>query len=294
MRELESISAIKIADNENFGFSPDEYSKFKFGSKNIARKFGYELAQMFINQLIYFPLQGKQIVVLPSAYSHIQTASCLMKTYFVDRLNLYLFENGFTPVEEAKIYRTVTYREDYGEMSAEQRYNLISGDKFHVDKTFLEGKILVFIDDIKITGTHERIITKMLDDFDIQNKCFMLYLAELKNPDMNPRIENYLNHHFVNNLDKLHLIIKNNDFVFNTRVVKYILNSDHKECIQFLKKQNEQFIRDLFYLSIGNEYYKFDSYCTNLSYINKLVSEFKSEENHFEQKPSMQGLIVAE
>ncbi len=281
MRELESFSAIKIADNENFGFLPDEYSKFKFGSKTIARKFGYELAQRFITRLSHMPLTGKQIVVLPSAYSHIQTASCLMKTFFVNRFNLFLYQNGYPPVEEAKIYRTVTYREDYGEMSAIERFNLIKGDKFHVDKMFLEGKILIFIDDVKITGTHERIIIKMLDDFDIQNKCYMLYLAELQYPDMNPRIENYLNHCFVKSLHQLEWILKNDDFVFNTRVVKFILNANHNECVQFLKKQSDNFIRELFYLSLGNAYNQFESYRQNLNYLQHLVNEIENNTNEY-------------
>ena len=207
-----------------------------------------------------------------------------MKTFFVDRLNLFLYQNGCVPVEEAKIYRTVTYREDYGEMSASERFNLISGDKFHVDKAFLEGKILIFIDDIKITGTHERIIIKMLDDFNIQNKCYMLYLAELQNPEMNPRIENYLNHYFVSSLDKLDCLVNNGDFVFNTRVVKYILNSNHNECVHFLNKQSESFVRDLFYLSIGNAYNQFESYSQNLIYIQELMKKIDTENTTFDSQ----------
>ena len=37
-----TISVHKIIDKDNLPFSKEEYSKFKFGCKNIARKYGEE------------------------------------------------------------------------------------------------------------------------------------------------------------------------------------------------------------------------------------------------------------
>jgi hypothetical protein len=288
MRKTESFSAFQINNSDDFSFSADEYSRFKYGSRNIARKFGHILADKFISQYIN-NIRERQLVVIPSAYSHIRTASGLMESFFVDRLNYSLFKLGEPPVEQAKIYRTVTYREDYGEMTAEQRFNLIKGDKFHIDKTFLQNRTLIFIDDIKITGTHERIIVKMLDDFDIQNSCYMLYFAELQNPDINPNIENYLNQFSVKSLYDLDLIIKSEPFVFNTRVVKFILNSEHIECISFLHKQSAEFLKELFYLAIGNFYVQFKDYRQNLAYIQKMVE--KAETGYDENSVSSRSTI---
>ncbi len=197
-----------------------------------------------------------------------------MTTFFIDRLNLFFFEAGLLPVDQAKIYRSVTYREDYGEMSGEERFRLIGNDKFHIDKTFLDDKLLIFIDDIKITGTHEKVIIKMLDDFGIQNDSFLVYFAELINPGILPNVENFLNHFFVKGLDELRQILRHDDFIFNTRVVKYILNSPHEECVRFLNEQNFRFISDLFYLSIGNSYGQFESYQRNLTYIQEVFNQF--------------------
>jgi hypothetical protein len=271
MRKIVFYSAFKIIDEKNLGINPNEYSMFKYGSKDVARKFGYALADNFFYEFSK-ELKEKKLVVIPSAYSHIQTASCSMASFFVDRLNLFLFQNGCSSVEQSKICRTVTYREDYGEMSAEERFNMIKGDIFHIDKSFLENKILIFLDDIKITGTHERIIIKMLDNFDIQNDCFILYYANLNNSGINPRIENFLNHHFVKNLNDLDTIIKTDSFIFNTRVVKYILNSSKADCANFLRKQSFEFILELFFLAIGNNYAQFEEYQENILYIKKLVS----------------------
>lgn len=254
-----------LIDNENeFGFSPVDYSKFKYGAINIAREFGYLLADRFIENCFKDHYDGRQIVVLPSAYSYIPTASFFMKVFFVEKLNLFLYKNGYPIVQETKINRTVTYREDYGEMSAEDRYNLISGDSFHVDKVYIEGKQLLFLDDIKITGTHERIIIKMLNDEQIANDCYMLYFAELINSNISPKFENYLNNYFVKDLEKVDYIIKNEDFIFNTRVVKYILNANPEDFKAFINNQTPDFKRDILFQAIGNEYFKFENYLDNI------------------------------
>lgn len=254
-----------LIDNENdFGFSPNDYSKFKHGAINIARQFGYLLAEQFIENCFKNHYDGRQIVVLPSAYSYIPTASFFLKVFFVEKLNLFLFENGYPVVEETKINRTVTYREDYGEMSADDRYKLISGDKFHIDKAYIENKLLLFLDDIKITGTHERIIINMLNNLEINNDCYMLYFAELINSDISPKFENYLNNYFVYNLDRIDWIIKHEQFTFNTRVVKYILNANTDDFKTFMAKQTSEFKRDLLAQAIGNEYFKFENYLKNI------------------------------
>ncbi|NDW10509.1 phosphoribosyltransferase family protein [Dysgonomonas sp. 520] len=263
--KITHFSGFQIGSDTDFDFSPEEYSKFKHGAENIARKFGYELAERFIKGVFSETYKGQQIIVLPSAYSHIPTASFYMKKYFVDKLNSYLFDNGFPVVQETKIHRTVTYREDYGEMSAESRYKLISGDKFFVDKDFIDDKVMLFLDDIKITGTHERIITKMLADYGIDNDSYMLYFAELVNPNVNPKIENYLNNYSVKSIDDIDKIIKEEEFVFNTRVVKYILNREAEEFDAFIDKQTAEFRQGLYYNAIGNEYYKFETYLRNLN-----------------------------
>lgn len=270
-RTIETFSAIKVLDSQCSNFPAEKYSKFKFGSTDIAREFGYHLAESFIKHQFKFTYDGKPIVVLPSAYSHIPTASYYLTMYFTDKLNQFLYEGGYPPVETGKIHRSVTYREDYGEMSAEERYNLIKGDKFHIDAALLKNKILIFLDDIKITGTHERIIVKMLDDFDIQNHCYMLYYAELSDDSICPRVENFLNHKYVKNISDLDSIVNQSDFKFNTRIVKYILNSNHSECKEFLSKQTSAFIEKLYFNALGNEYYKFPEYMTNLLEIENLV-----------------------
>ena len=170
------FSLHKVDNEEYFSFDPSEYSRFKYGDDLIAEKYGNELANSFISKIMKtLPFFGKQFVVISSPYSFIPTATYALKTHFVNNFNRWLISNNYPPVEESKIHRTVTYKEDYGSLNHDERINLIQNDKFHIDKTFLKDKILLFLDDIRITGSHERMIVTTLNKFEIENDFYLLY-----------------------------------------------------------------------------------------------------------------------
>lgn len=250
-----------------FSFNPDDYSRFKFGDNSVAKAFGAELAQGFIqDQLALNPIQ-QQIVVVSSPYSFIPTATFYMKNEFVAVLNRWLVQQQLPVVQETKIHRNTTYRDDYGELSAEERFKLIGRDRFQVDREFLEGKTVLFLDDIRITGMHEKMILQMIQNYQLKNDYRLLYYAELTNPEINPKIENYLNYHYVRSISDLGSIVEENAFVFNTRVVKYILNYAPIPCATFLKKQSSAFINQLYDLALGNNYHTIEAYQPNLNFI---------------------------
>lgn len=195
------FSLHKFTNEADIQFSPIEYSKFKFGSKDIARKFGMALADDFLNSVFYKHLchvvqqTNCRIVVMSSPYVHVPTATYAMKDYFIRDLNCRLVEDGLMPVIEAKIYRSSSYKEEYGEMTKEQRFNVMKGDVFHVDQTMLNGNVCLFLDDIVITGAHEHRVQVMMEALDIKPALsYFLYFAELTSGETNPVIENYLNY----------------------------------------------------------------------------------------------------
>lgn len=270
---LQRYSLHKIQDKNQLSFDANDYSVFKFGDDHVARNFGSSLAKSYINEMLSKRKHIEQIVVISSPYSFIPTASFAMKNHFVNELNFWLSENGLNTVQETKIYRTITYREDYGELSAEQRHQLIKNDHFYIDVNYLQNKLLVFLDDIKITGSHENMIKKMIDENNIINEIHLLYFAELINKEINPNIENHLNYFKIKSIFDLNEIINKSRFVFNTRIVKYLLISKHDDFITFINQQTSEFQTTLFYLSIGNNYHKIDEYSTNYIYLKTLITK---------------------
>ena len=266
-----TYSLHKIHNTDHFGFEADDYSRFKFGDEQVARSFGKDLADGFIRYYLTENFITGQIVVISSPYCFIPTATFAMKNYFVSQLNRWLVEHGGLVVQEAKVHRTITYKEDYGALSAEDRMSLIGNDSFHIDKDFLEGKTLLFLDDIKITGSHERMILKMVKEYGLKNDIHMLYFAELMNKEIHPNVENHLNYHQVKSIFDLEEIIQGGNFCINTRIVKYILNCDFNSFSIFLERQSTDFINNLYDLSLGNSYHTIESYSENLNYLKNYI-----------------------
>lgn len=262
-----TFSLHKITNAESFGFNPADYSRFKFGDDIVAQKFGTDLANQFIFQYLKANPIANQLVVISSPYSFIPTATFALKNYFVYTLNRWLADNGFNVVQETKVHRTITYKEDYGELDAEQRMKLIGNDCFHIDKNFLVGKTLLFLDDIKITGSHERMINKMRDEFNLENDTHLLYFAELENKAIHPNIENYINYFAIKSIFDLDDVIKSARFKINTRIVKYILNSDLSLFKFFIQNKTDDFVSLLYDMALGNNYHTIEEYRENLNYI---------------------------
>ena len=254
----------KVNDVKVFSFKPADYSLFKYGDDAIATDFGESLAKGFIKNKLSDLKEIPQFVVISSPYAFIPTATFAMKNHFVKQLNRWLARNNFPVVHEAKIHRKTTYKADYGNLTAAERLNLIGNDSFYLDKGFLENKVLILLDDIKITGTHEVMVKRTLENQNIENEAYFLYFAELIDKTIHPNIENYLNFFQIKSIDDLDKLIQAEHFKINTRIVKFILNSDIEDFKKFINRQSSAFRHLLYDMAIGNEYHTIGAYKYNL------------------------------
>ena len=81
----------KIEFENNCPFDASAYSRFKFGDTLIAQNFGKELFDGFIKENKELILSQNEIVLLPSPYFSIPTASDFLCEYFKKHLNYFLF-----------------------------------------------------------------------------------------------------------------------------------------------------------------------------------------------------------
>ena len=132
------------------------------------------------------------------------------------------------------------------------------------------------MDDIKITGSHEVTVKKILQQYDVKGEFVFLYFAELVNKDIHPNIENYYNYFFVKDVDSLCTIINSKQFVFNTRTVKYILKLGKKDVTTLISKVKAKVLRQLFNLAVSNNYHTIEDYRENLDYINQSITNKKT------------------
>ncbi len=172
-----------ITDATHLPFSAADYSKFKFGDGELAAEFGKALGKAFVQQCEQELLNGPDIIYVPSPYDAIPTASFAMAAGFKDVVNLFLYRHGKNSLLSSKIHRYKTYTVDYGNLSYEERLRLISSDTYHLDKEFLQNRTVLFLDDIRITGSHETIIQRQLEKEGITGNFFFLYYALLDNAE---------------------------------------------------------------------------------------------------------------
>lgn len=266
----------KIDDDTKLSFSPSDYSKFKFGDSQATNKFGKELAAGFLNQYSNLLLQHNDIVFLPSPFNCIPTASYYLSHKFKTEVNKFLHLHEKKSLLESKIHRYKTYSEDYGNLSFEERLNLISTDTYHVDTKFLTNRLCIFLDDIKITGSHELIIRKILQQNNIEGDFIFIYFAELTNKKIAPVFENYLNYHFVKGNDEIAALLNNPETQINTRTIKFILNEKNPINSLILAVPQHTFHKIIDY-AIGNNYHLMPEYKLNL---NKLITHTEYNKIH--------------
>jgi len=239
------------------------YSKFKHGSKTQARQFGRDVAHVCAFE------ENSNLIFYPAPYNNVCTASSAFKDYLLSFL-AQQFKTKNINVKQGKIYREYSYDNDYSLLSMEERRKAITSDIFHIDKSMIKDTdILVFIDDIKITGAHEELIIKLLKREGIQNNTIFIYIGYYTGD--NPQIEYELNHKAVNNLIDINNIIRNEEFIFNTRVIKYILKADLIEFSTFISYQSMIFKETLFSFSILNNYHNNIKYKANFNILSDLL-----------------------
>lgn len=276
MNDVYARHALTSCDST--GFDPADYSRFKFGDGAVARQFGRDLARGFVADWLPLIADAAQLVVLPSPYSFIPTASYWMAQAFTRELNRALVSQGRAVAQEVKISRSITYRDDYGSLTLAERIRLIGNDSFRVDTAALAGKTLIFVDDIRITGSHQLVIERMMDQYGLTNPRIFVYYGHLTNPAVHPRIENYLNYYAIKSLADLTPLIQSSHFRINTRLVKFILNHAPADSLPFLEGQTTAFLDELYDMALGNEYHLIAEYEPTLTLVGQLLNMSQYQE----------------
>jgi hypothetical protein len=262
-----SYSLHKINDEIECPFDANEYSWFKFGDKQYAEKFATELFNGFVEQYSDLLLSKNEIIILPSPYLSIPTASNFLCLYFRKNLNRFLFNNNRKASVESKIFRNHTYVTDYGNLSFDERVKLIANDTYYIDRNFINNKLCIFVDDIKITGSHEHTVNRILEQYNVNGDFVFVYFAELVNKGIHPKIENHYNYFAVKSVEDIVDVVNRTNFQYNTRIIKFILNLDEDQFSFLINNISIEKRGELFHLAISNNYHQIIEYQNNIETI---------------------------
>jgi FMN phosphatase YigB (HAD superfamily) len=277
--------AVHSIDNTKFiSFNEIDFSKFKFGDTLIAEKYGTELFDYFRNLLLpELIAKHNNFRIYSSPYDQIPTSSYYLTQSFYEAFSEYLKNNHpeNLNVKFCKIIRRQTYTEDYGALSAEERFNLIKNDTYEFVDIPSTEDVCIFIDDISITGTHQRIVEKLITDNSIETQSIFLYYAKLNNSLVCPSFENYLNYFYTSSVIKLMEIILSDSYKITTRTTKYILSLQHKDLEYFIseikKHGKNSILIELVNMSDANKYNNIEHYKPNLKTLKLCNSELHTE-----------------
>lgn len=249
----------------NAGFNTDDYSKLKFGSNQAAKRMGRILAEKFF-EAHWGRLLHEQFVVIPSPYNYVKNAATVLSEHFVDHLNYLVALSGGRAVEWDIIHRKVSYINDYGFLSKEDRKALIDGDTFSLNKDFWGNKNLVFIDDVNITGTHEDKLIEILDEERVTNDTFFLYFAKYNGTEANT--EAALNFSAINNVSKFVDMIKEEaDAKCLVRPIKYLMGQGEETFKVALSQLPLSYVEQLFFGCVAEGYDKIEKYDENFTFL---------------------------
>lgn len=256
---------------ENTSFSPYEYSMLKFGCNKTARKFGRELANSVFEKHKDL-LITRKVAVVPSAYNYVPNAAAIMTKYFIELLNNLLVSNGGQHVDYSLIHRKVSYINDYGFLPKERREELIANDKFHFDKGAHLGKLLIFTDDVRITGTHERKIAGMFAQGNFINDHIFAYYANYTGET--PEVEAQINFAGIRNVIEYNHLAWSGDHNVIVRPIKYTLSRKPEEVDYLIYNLPLDCLIKTYNGAIAEGYYEVPSYTESLQKLRNKVAKY--------------------
>ncbi len=203
-------------------FDRTQYSRFKYGDRAIAEYYGTWIARRLESHLRELLTDGESVVVFGTPYKQIPNAARTLAIV----AESYLRMQGL-PTMYSRIYQHRLASGDYSRLSVEERNERNRRKKRFLDVDDVYGKHVVIIDDVRITGSIEKSIMAMLQGTGALTVSFVNLLR--LDPVVaagNPQLESELNHFAIQSLRDLESLMESDDFMLNTRAIKFILESD--------------------------------------------------------------------
>lgn len=266
------FSAHTFSDVATADFDIAAYSKMKFGSDQAARIIGDDLANRF-HERHQQVLNQMRCVIVPAPGNIVPVASTLMSLHFMNRVNHLLAKRGGPTVDFTVIHRNLSYQDDYHFLDAETRRRLLAGDEIYMNRDFVKDKMLIFIDDVVITGAHEEKLARFLRDHGLENPHAFVSYARYQGDD--PTIEARLNHNLIKTgACVFDLAEAEADHRVTTRAIRLILEMDAPTLVRKLKQANQRTIEAAYHAAINKGYHEKAAYRENYSLLSAAAHRF--------------------
>ena len=250
------VSAVQFSSIDELPAA--DYSKLKFGSRHSARKLGRQLADAIFEQH-YDLLLSTDCVIIPSPYNYVANAATLLTRAVVEELNRKIVAVNGNSVSYSVVHRHVSYTANYGALPKDARMRLLSGDQFFFNAEYLAGKTVIFIDDVKITGTHEERIKIELSRTNLKlGHVIYAYYAEYFGT--RPEIEAELNTQLINSPAALVHMWTTEPCDVVVRTIKLLLSQPAEQVASIVQQLPPAAVEAIYAGALGEQYHKIPGY----------------------------------
>jgi len=240
------------------------YSRYKYGSTVAAGWFARTLGQAFLDRCPRLAHQPR-LLIASSPYRRVPTAANALAVRFAAVLNVARAGRGLPPAPLVHIERIAASSGDYGTLPAEARTRLMAVNALSFDRLrpSADGAHLIVVDDVKVTGAHQRCLIRASATLPLGSRTFV-HIAAFDSAGaqpLDPALEDSLNHAVISTLDDLADIVRDSDFTWNVRVCKFLLcPASRGELPSFLVRMTDRFVRELRHNSFIDGYARMDAY----------------------------------
>ena len=265
---------VSASEYRGGALSLKEFSKFKHGDGNIAEKYGLSLYQLFMEHYTEFLVSDSERLIIVCPVNKGVTPTIKFFQLFI---NSHLSRLGKLPIKrfEMKFIGGGITRNDYASLSKKDRENILGDGMFVFDQKFSRGKRVVVIDDLRVTGTYENTIKKMLEAAGAECLIF-LYVVHVPREVIEKRrdVESVLDRYYINNLTRLGEVLLADGFILNQRFCKFLLTQkDLKALRDFLRMLPNKTIREIYALSVNEGYGLIEVYEKAFSVLESVLEE---------------------
>lgn len=202
------------------------YSRFKHGDAAAARRFAVALAALAARRL-----DERPVLVTTSAFAQVPPAAYSLLIPFVQHLRLLRPD---LHVGTFRIIRRGVSNGDYSQMTSEARREAIGASDLTPGRD-LTGAVVLALDDIRVTGNHERAMDRCLVEAGAA-EVRHLYVVDAAAFADRPQIESVLNEAATGGAAELLDIAAQRRFVPNARLCRRVLLLPHDELREFVER----------------------------------------------------------
>jgi len=258
----------QIMRHDGRPFDRVDYSHFKYGYVPPAVEYGKELAHLIADRL--FTLAGTTpITIVAAPYKFLRTASEQIAIALRDELVIDAQRRGIIPPKLVPLYKAAVGDSSYAKSSMSDRLSMLATLGLSTDESRITGHHVLVVDDIRITGTAEKVTAKYLEPL---NPASVWYLHAARLDEgigvEYPHLEDEMNQSAVHSLEVILEQVEARQFALNTRVLRFILETKGSEkLLAFTDAAPRSLLEEIQQSAVGNGPEYCERYRTTLQLI---------------------------